>query len=131
MIPKEKDIILIDYYEKEIALVEEQDYFEMVLYTYDEDKLLLKVFEDEKITEYLVPHKAFDEINKIIKKYKMYKWNDIDGCGIDGKIYVCKFYKNKDLIRVSSENMSEDGVEAFEKIHQKLNEYRMKDYLVR
>ena len=48
MIPKEKDIILIDYYEKEIALVEEQDYFEMVLYTYDEDKLLLKVFEDEK-----------------------------------------------------------------------------------
>ena len=122
LIPKEKDTILIDYYEKEIALEEEQDYFEMVLYTYDEDNLLLKVFDNEKTTEYLVPHKVFNEINRIIKKYKMSKWNDIDGCGIDGKIYVCKFYKNKEFIRVSSENMSEDGVEAFEKIHQKLNQ---------
>ena len=136
LIPKEKDLILIDYYDRTVGTEEKQAYFEILLYTYDDKKLLMEAYENggsenEIISKYLVPHKVFDEINEIIKKYKMNKWNDIDGKCIDGRINILKFYDGKDLIRVSSDNMSEDGTKAFAEIYNELNEYRIKDYLFR
>ena len=128
-LPKEKDQILIDYFDRVIGTEEINPYFEIVIYTYDENNLLLKIFndggsEEEKINDYLISHDSYYEIYKLIKDNKIDKWNKLKKkYSLNGRIYVLKYFDGNELIRVSSEHMPEDGTKAFNDIYNKLLEY--------
>ena len=58
---------------------------------------------------------------ELVDKNKMRKWNEQDGLAITGAAYVVKFREADRTVRVSSENMPEDGRKAFGEIEQVLS----------
>ena len=58
-----------------------------------------------------------------VDKNKMRKWNEQDGLAITGAAYVVKFREADRTVRVSSENMPEDGQRAFGEIETTLAKY--------
>ncbi len=123
-LPKEKDILLLDYYYKVVGIEEDNPYYEIVLYSLDGNNIKMEVIENENLTTYHIPKEAYQKAKEIIKKYKMSKWNDMENsiC-IDGVSYICKYLENDKYIRVTSEAMSEDGLKAFGELEILLNEY--------
>lgn len=115
----EKNTMLLDYYERVVGTPEEQPYYELVLYTYSDTQALLEEYNDsgtdhEPVTRYLVPIIAAQEMLTAVKDSGMVNWNKRDGIAICGMAYVCKFPDGKgDYIRVSSDNMPEDGTRLF------------------
>ena len=113
--------LLFDYYAKTIGTPEEQSALEIALYENTADSLQMEIYaadedDNEGVKQLEVSADVLDRVMEIVKRRKMYRWNDEDGISIDGKLFVCKFWHNDECIRVSSENMPDNGVSTFGKI---------------
>lgn len=113
--------MLIDYYEATVATVGGNERDEFVLYDRDaEAGLILARYskaedEDETMLCCLVPEQTETDCQAVIRSYKMEKWKG--GLSLNGKEYVLKFKDSKGkMVRVSSEEMPEDGQEAFDAV---------------
>ena len=133
----EKKTMLADYYERTVGLEEEQPYYELVMYTYSETEVLLEKYEDggtdhETVTSYHVPADEAQGVFDAINNVDMASWNGKKGniC-IDGIAYVCKFPDGKgDLIRVSSDDMPEDGAKSFYAVKASMLVLMKDEYLI-
>ncbi len=128
------DNMIFDYYEAVVATVGGDGYDEFVLYTRDDGEgLILAKYskwheQDEKCLCCLVPGKVFDECMKTVKKHKMHKWKD--GFGITGKVFVVRFPgSDGEMVRVTSDDMPDDGVEAFDAVCEVLTKAWSENYV--
>ena len=129
--------ILVDYLEQVVGIYEEpgeeSGYYEMVLYD-EGGSLLLEQYESggtarEKVTRYRVPEQALTDAMAVITQYGMQGWNDRDDTfPIDGMRYVCKFFADGEMIRVTSDAMPDDGIAAFAAIRSTLTGYLRDEY---
>lgn len=92
------------------------------LYKYNGTELVLSTEEhdtDGNVTSNyrLVPASTLDDCIKVVKKYKMGKGKWINGIGITGGYRSAGFYKKDEWIKVTSDNMPDNGQEAFSAIH--------------
>ena len=110
------DNLLFDYYEATVATVGGNDREEYCLYKYTDTRLVLARYSktegsEETMVYCTVPSSVLDDCMDLVDKYNMRNWKD--GSGLNGKKYVVKFMDGGELKRVSSENMPENGREAF------------------
>ena len=115
--------MVFDYYEATVATVGGDESTEYVLYEYDEFRLLLVCYEksegSEETRHYsFVSSSVLDDCMKLVEKYKMAKWEN--GCDLNGKRYVVRFLNDGEMVRASSDDMPEDGLEAFSAVKQVL-----------
>ena len=108
-----------DYYEKTVATDGGDGYEEFVLYDRDEgDGMILAKYvkeegADETMEVCLVPFDTWVSCMNIVRLYGMADWEK--GPGADGKYCVAKFNNGKgEPVRVTSEDMPEDGRSAFD-----------------
>ena len=116
-------VLLVDYYEKETseptAPGKEDSYYELVLYDDDSTDLLLEAHADggtdrETVTRYRVPRETENQVLAIVREYRMMFWDEIDDpVSVDGMLYVCRFRDDDYYERATSEQMPENGMEAF------------------
>ena len=131
----QKNTMLLDYYERVVGTPEQQPYYELVLYTYSDTQALLEEYDDggtdhETITRYLVPIEAAQEMLTAVRDSGMANWNEHEGTAICGMAYVCKFPDGKgDYIRVSSENMPQDGTRAFGTVCSAMRKWTKEEYM--
>lgn len=129
--------MLIDYYRAEKA-PDGSGYFELVLYTTENsDTLKLSVYSkndeeaDEIQTDYLVPYKAAENCYKLIEKHQLDSWNTMKNpVSADGMLAVCKYYSNGEYVRVSTEEMPENGAEILDRIAGVMSSYAKDDCLM-
>lgn len=120
--------LLVDYFEQQTGIIvlagesaqAEGGYYEITLCAHSDTQLQLDVYErehegaDERQKTYYVPAASLNEVYRVIDRYAMKNWNSGKGSGGGpGVYYVCKFYRNGELVRVSSDQMPEDGRDAF------------------
>ena len=121
-----EDVMLFDYFRRVVGTEEEQGYYEIVLYAIrdEEGKMSteearMDVYTDgglrsEKLTSHTISYEVFEKAMEVAKEYEMAEWKDNEETfPIDGCIYVCKFPNGTEYCRVSSEEMPENGMEAF------------------
>ncbi len=111
--------LLFDYYEATVATVGGDEREEYCLYKYTDTQLVLALYRkeedsDETMVCCTVPASVLDDCMDLVKKYKMRKWKD--GSGLRGKMYVVKFMDDGELKRVSSDDMPDNGRDAFDLI---------------
>ncbi len=125
-------IIMVDYYETALGEVEdggEDEYYELVLYDDQNGELLLVEYRNggtpqETETRYRVPMGVLTEALDVIYNARMNEWNDMpDTTSIDGALYVCRFNESGSYTRVTSEQMPEDGLQAFSTLKTLLSAY--------
>lgn len=116
--------LVADYYTAPIAIVGESIYSEITLNWGSDGRLYLNVYEGSRTegttTSHIVycitnvsPYAVINNLDSVVKKYKMEKWNDQPGVSLDGRISVCKFLNSSnELTRVSTEQMPDNGEEA-------------------
>ncbi|MBR6766368.1 MAG: hypothetical protein IKM02_00285 [Clostridia bacterium] len=137
-IPDEPGIMLVDCYRAERGTEEEGGYHEFVLST-GEDGSALTLDEyrsdgggdGESRAAYAVPEEAALRCYEFIEKAGFRSWklrNDL--VGADGVMLVCRFYDNGSYIRVSSEEMPENGQKDLEDIWDILKAYACAEYLI-
>lgn len=125
--PEEKKVMLADYYERMAGTADEQPYYELVLYTQDADHLLLEQYENggtdqESVTSYSVPKDVYTNVMDLVKTYDLANWNETGSESADGVYRVIKHYDNGTYIRVSTDQMPDDGLSAFDDVKQVLAE---------
>ena len=117
--------MVFDYYEATVATVDGDESTEYVLYKYDDAIMVLASYrkqgDSEETMDYCpVPTSVLDNCMELVRKYNMQDWEE--GTGPDGKKYVVKFSDNGKMIRVSSDEMPDNGREAFDAIRSLLAE---------
>lgn len=123
--------LVFDYYEATVATVGGDGYDEYCLYKYTDNKLILACYsktedEDEKMNFCIVDSSVLKDCMDLVKRNKMLKWKD--GRGLNGKRYVVKFMNNGELTRVTSDDMPENGREAFYDIENVLSKAWSQNY---
>lgn len=124
--------LLVDLYTASVATDGGDGYDEMVLYAYTSDQLKLIVYrqdadmDTQQSTTYIVPRAALGRCLAVISDADMRTWNDsaepLDG--EEGAVTVCKFRDTDGTyVRVTSENMPENGAQAFAQIREILQSY--------
>ncbi|MBQ6849478.1 MAG: hypothetical protein IJN77_00375 [Oscillospiraceae bacterium] len=121
--------MVMDYYCK--ATADAGGYSEMVLSTTDDSNTLqLSVYTktdetaSEQCTEYFVPYKTALECYTLIESESLKQWSHIsDTVSTDGTLIVFKFYDNGSYIRVSSDNMPENGEIVLNRISNTMMKY--------
>lgn len=129
--------MLIDCYRAEKA-ADDSGYFELVLYTTENsDMIRLSVYSkdnkdtDENHTDYLVPYEAAESCYKIIEKHHLNRWNDMKNTvSTDGILTVCKYYSNGEYVRVSTEEMPQNGTEILDSIADVMSSYAKDKFLI-
>ena len=129
--------MLIDYYRKEKA-ADDSGYFELVLYTTENsDTLRLSMYskkdkdKDESLTEYLVPYDAAESCYKLIEKHHLNRWNKNENAvSEDGVLTVCKYCSDGEYVRVSNEQMPENGAEILDSIANIMLSYAKEEFIV-
>ena len=125
------DRMVFDYYEATVATVGGDGYTEDVLYRWAESDLLLAKYTksegtNEKTQVCRVPLMYLYECLKTVNLNGMKDWKD--GMGLEGKVYAVRFKDKDSFIRISSDDMPEDGRKAFTEIENVLrgtwNTYR-------
>ena len=111
--------MVFDYYEATVATVGGDESTEYVLYKYDDTQMILALYrkdeDSEETMDYcVVPASVLDDCMDMVKKYRMRKWKK--GSGLRGMMYVVKFMDEGEMIRVSSDDMPDNGLEAFNSI---------------
>lgn len=125
------NLMLVDFYYSPCATIGDGGHYELVLSSCEKNEFLrldryIKDDEDspEGKTSFLVPCVAFDECMEIIQKHKLSTWNNIKTAqSTDGAKIVCKFWDGKTHIRVSNENMPENGAEIMTSIRKVMEDY--------
>jgi len=129
--------MLIDCYRTE-KTADDSGYFELVLYTTENSNMLrLSVYSkdnkdtDENHTDYLVPYEAAESCYKIIEKHHLNRWNDMKNTvSADGILTVCKYYSNGEYVRVSTEEMPQNGTEILDSIADVMSSYAKDKFLI-
>ena len=116
--------LVFDYYEATVATVGGDGYDEYCLYKYTDNELVLACYskmedQEEKMDFCVVPSTVLDDCMDQVKQNNMLEWKD--GRGLNGKRYVVKFMSGGELKRVSSDDMPENGREAFYSIESVLS----------
>ena len=122
--------LLFDYYTAPAAIVGEAFYNETTVNRGSDGLYYVNTYRgsrDKGTTTYhatfAAPDGLLDDLMGVVNEYKMDEWNDGDGVGLDGAIKVVKFRDTANkLVRVSSEQMPENGEEAFGKVAEILSE---------
>ena len=116
------------YYDAVVATQGGDEHFVYELYSYTADELVLVKYrkypgEDLTMDYCIVPASTLDDCMKVVKKYKMGKGKWLKGgdC-IVGKEYAVVFIKDGENVRVTSENMPDNGIEAFDAVCKVLGE---------
>ena len=68
--------MLLDSFRRTVGTPMEMPYYELVIYTYDSEHLLLEEYADggtdhETVKGYLIPHDAYASVLEIIRKHRM------------------------------------------------------------
>ncbi len=116
--------MVFDYYEAVEATVGGDESTEYVLYEYDDTQLILARYNKEEDSEEtmdycLVSSSVLDDSMELVRKYKMANWKK--GTGLRGMTYVVRFMNDGEMVRISSDDMPEDGSEAFNAIREVLS----------
>ena len=133
-LPEEKKVLLVDYFQRTVGAGEEEPYFEMVVYALDDGSLIMERYADggtpeQTVTTYDVPAEVYDRALEIIRKRGLEDWNKLeDYQSLDGVIFVIRYYDGEKQLRVSSEKMPGNGLEAFREIKALLLEYTAPQY---
>ena len=127
--------MLLDYYRRTVGTPMQMPYEEMVIYTYDDDSLLLEVYTNgdtkyEYVQGYRIPKEAYERVLKIIKKYRMQKWDKLKGNGLCGVVKAVRFYMNGEYYRASTDHMPDNGMSAFYDVSAAMGSYVQKDRLI-
>lgn len=132
----EKNTMLLDYFERTVGTPEEQPYYELVLYTCSDTQALLEEYADggtdhETLASYLIPLEAAQEMLTAVKTSGMAGWERLKNpTALDGMQYVCKFPDGRgDYIRVTSDNMPEDGTRLFGGVKAAMRKWAKDEYL--
>lgn len=110
----EEEILLIDYFKKTVGTPMQMPYYELVVYEYKDNKLLLEEYVDggmsnEMCYQYIVDESIYDESMKIINKYGLKKYEGKSGLAPTGISEVIKFAPKRginEVIRISIENFT-------------------------
>ena len=114
----ENSTVLIDSFNRITGTIMTQPYSEIILYEAEPNDIL-EVYkngdmEDETVSRYYVSKDAYPQILNIILDQQMDTWNDLeDTYPIDGAYYVVRFWDGEKQIRVTSDAMPENGMQAF------------------
>ena len=116
--------LLFDYYTTPTAIVGDAQYNEITV-NESEGMIFINVYGGSSTQGTTTSHKAYwapygllDKLDEVVRRYKMAKWNARDGVGMTGRLTVVKFTNGDgNLVRVTSENMPEDGEDAFNEIY--------------
>ena len=121
------DNMEFDFYEKTVATDGGDGHDEYVLYERDEGagmilaRYIKEGDEDEKMSCCLVPEQTWDSCMYITRSHGMAEWKD--GSGLEGAYFVLKFPDGKGgMVRITSDEMPEDGMEAIGYIKDVLTE---------
>ena len=123
--------LLVDCYRATVATVGGDGCVEMTLTSSDDPSaVILDVYtkeadEEEKHETFTVPYEAASRCFAAIEEEGLAAWHERDDLvSINGAKYVCKFRtESGSYIRVSSEEMPEDGVRSLTRISSILAEY--------
>lgn len=111
--------LVFDYYEATVGTVGGDSHDEFAIYRRPNGNLLLAKYSQQEggqescrvsILSDTVLHDCMDAVDR----YNMRIWKD--GIAITGEVYVVKFREADRMIRVSSDDMPEDGLTAFGEI---------------
>ena len=122
------ETLLIDYYRATVATVGGDGYTELALY-YTDGAFELRRYEkenpeaEETVEVFAAPAAAYDECMAVIDECGFRGWKAGEGIGIAGALYVVKFRDGDNYVRVSSEDMPEDGVEKLRRVGEALGKY--------
>ena len=134
MLPEEKKLLLVDYFQRTVGTGEEEPYFEMVVYALDDGSLIMERYADggtleQTVTTYDVPAEVYERALEIIRKRGLEDWNQLeDYQSLDGVVFVIRYYDGEKHLRVSSGKMPGNGLEAFREIKGLLLEYTAPQY---
>ena len=118
--------LYFSYFEKEITAEEQPPYTEYRLYEREEGTgMILKYETGDGDHEYssccLVPENTWDYCMNIVRNFGMADWKD--GSGLRGKYYSVVFPDGSgNMMKISSDDMPEDGQTAFDYIEEDLAE---------
>lgn len=115
------------YYEAVVATVGGDTSSSYELYKYTDTELILvrdRPSPDSGKEMYycIVPASVLDDCMKVVKKYKMGKGKWLNGDGIVGMVFAVGFLKDGEFVRVSSECMPDNGIDAFDAVRKVLSE---------
>jgi hypothetical protein len=128
--------MLVDYFKETVATVGGDGYTEYVLSYYDPVEARLDIYEkygddaEESRVSYLVPYEAVDKCMDVMYEEDLASWAGRDDlAGMTGARYVLKFrLDDGEYLRVTSEEMPEDGMTAFDKVKSIMSEYMKDEY---
>lgn len=124
----------LDYYSA-VYTADGTEYTEYVLYPYTEDEVEITEFrkeanESEKIiAKYIVPCSILDELNAVIEEYSMDNWDTL-GAEVpeDGAYKAVNFLYDGIWFTTNTDNIPEEGREAYAKISDILVSYMIDEY---
>ncbi len=135
----EPGTLLVDCFRETVATVGGDGYREMTLSYYDEARAKLEVFakddpeDEESCVAYLVPYEAVEKCYDVMYDEDIRSWENRDDLsGITGARYVMKFYDEYtgEYVRVTSEKMPPDGMNAFDALASVMSGYVKDEYLI-
>lgn len=108
--------LLVDYCRKTVATVGGDGYDEIVLYrddktgrhqihTYSKYVYMAK----ESHRSYEAKDGAAEAIFALIEELKLADYKDKRGFGLCGGMYICKFLKDGEIVRITTDNLGGDG----------------------
>ena len=120
--------MVFDYYEATVATVGGDGHDEFVLYRRPNGTMLMAKYAQwgdaaESIRACTVTDTVLYDCLEIVDENGMRKWNEKDGIGITGAAFVVKFCEADRIVRVSSDNMPENGQKAFGEIETTMQKY--------
>jgi len=126
----EADVMLLDCYRAQVATAGGDGHHELVITTTEDptevrlDEYVQEEGEEETCTSYYIPYHVAQDLLILVDDYGLAQWNDMeDGIRVDGVKKVCKFWAEDRHIRVSTEQMPEDGEEILDHLFELLDAY--------
>lgn len=116
---KSNSIMMIDFYSASVATVEDKSHYELVLSTSENqniaylDEYIKNSDDEEEIKKrFSVPDVAIERCMEYIRKNRMAEWINLENpTATEGQKVVCKFWDGQKYIRVSNDEMPENGIE--------------------
>ena len=133
-LPEEKKLLLVDYFQRTVGTEEEEPYFEMVVYARNDGSLIMEKYVDggspeQTVTTYDVPAELYERALEIINRRYLDHWDQLQEYeSLDGVVFVIRYYNNVKHVRVSSDRMPANGLEAFREMKGLLLEYTAPQY---
>lgn len=120
----EKCELVFDYYEATVGTDGGDGYDEFAVYREKDGRLFMAKYSqwnggEKSCRACEITDTVFNNCMEAVDRHNMRKWKD--GIAITGELYVVKFREAERTIRVSSDDMPENGLEAFGEIQEALS----------